>query len=630
MYYGKTHNGNQVSLETHCTIVRIPDSPDNVYFGHVTLEIIYNDSNGTEQKPKWHFGAKVINDFPQNLTHTFWKHSQQDVSFKHHDFVGKYGTFTHLRNNVQLSTIMRAHFTKCYEFFTTKKQWKQVWRDTDVIEGENADVLLDRLKQEKQARETFNFNFQLYEQQLEQFKEREHSRKLQELAQARAQEQRELQEKAGLVAAVQLQEQFYREEHERQQLPQQQEQEPGALFKEWMEQSNSANSSVLQKNKIEEQATADRLFYLQEQTRIEEEARKAKEETRKEEEEKRQARLLSIRQHNLLTKQQQEKLEQEQKDRHKEEESAYLEKQFERSKVERYLQSIEQKETIISKMEKSLKSLNLMSEYDYNLTQKLSEIYNSHIIELSSRIEGIRSNESLNITDKQEFLDILEKKREYTLYLLHVVSSKGRAYKLYLKIQEIEDFYTRNIVFTEKDLKTLRYKDEDKGKLQLTRRFLIKYYQQYEDLDSDSQSLRDEEHQHIRDQLEELSTNLVNHRKRLTELCTEEAPFIIEYYRINYNIFDEDDEFIISQIRILIPFLDKEMANDIVKRARQTNGGRLTTKYIIENKFPEGFYILDSINNERLLDLFPARRIMVNEYKRQLRMLKLFDHGSFS
>ena len=601
-----------------------------MYFGHVTLEITYNDVNGKEVKLKWHYGAKVINDFPDNLIHKFWKRKEQDNSFSHNDFVSRHGKFTHLPDNLRLSTIMKKHFINCYEFFRTKNQWKQVWDDTDVIENEDADDLLNRLKQEKKARETFNF--QLYEQHLEQFKEREHSRKLQELEEARAQIERELQEKAGLVAAVQLQEQFYREEHERQQLPQQQEQEPGALFKEWMEKSISANSSVLQKLINEEQATADRLFSLQEQTRIEEQARKAKEEATKAEEEERQARFLSAREYKLWKKRQQEKLEKEQKDRQEEEQSAYLEKQFERSKVERYLQSIEQKERLFSNIEKDLKSLNLMSKDAYNLIQQLSKIYDSHIIELSSRIEGIRSNESLNITDKQEFLDILEKKREYTEYLLHVVSSKGRAYKLYLEIQEIKDYYYNSIVYTEENLKTLRYKDKDKGKLQLTRRFLIKYYQKYEDLDSDSKSLRNEERIHIRDQLEKLSS-LVNHRKRLTELCTEEAPFIIEYYRKhNDYIFDEDedDEFIISQIRILIPFLDKEMANDIVERARETNGGNLTTKYIIENKFPEGFYILDLINNERLLDLFPARRIMVNEYKRQLRMLKLFDYGSFS
>ena len=611
MYYGKTHHdGTQVLLETHCTIVRIPDSPDNVYFGHVTLEITYNDSNGKEQKPKWHFGAKVINDFPKKLKHTFWKHSQQEDSFYHHDFVGKYGTFTTLDNNVQLSDIMSAHFTKCYEFFTTKKRWKQVWQATDVIENENANDLLNRLKQQKQARETIDF--QMYEKRLEQFKEREHHRKVQAREEAQAEIERELQEKAGLDAAVQLQEQIdreYREDRERQ-LPQEQEpRQPLALFHEWTEKSKSEDSSTLQKKIKEQQDAANRLLSLQKQTRKEQEARKAEEEARKAEEEARKARLLRIRQHNLLTKQQQEKLEKEQKDRQEEVNSAFLEKEFQKNKVK----SIEQKETVFSEMEELLKRFNLMSEDAYILIQQLSKIYDSHIIELSSKIEGIHSNESLNSTDKQEFLDILEKKREDTEYLLDVVSSKGRAYKLYLKIQEIERDYRRSIIPTEKNLKTLRYEDE--YKVQLTRRFLINYYQKYEDLDSDSQSLRNEERIHIRDKLEKLS-KLVNHRKRLTELCTEEAPFIIEYYRIHYDIFDEDDEFIIRQIRILIPFLDKEMANDIVERARRKNGGILTTKYIIENNFPEGFYILDPSENERLLDLFPARRIMVNQYNR--------------
>ena len=54
-------------LETHCTIVRVKDSPENVYFGHVTLRIFNEYDEYT-----WHHGAPVFGEIPNKLDHIYW------------------------------------------------------------------------------------------------------------------------------------------------------------------------------------------------------------------------------------------------------------------------------------------------------------------------------------------------------------------------------------------------------------------------------------------------------------------------------------------------------------------------------------------------------------------------------
>ena len=77
VHQGFSSDSRPMKLETHCTIIRVKDSPENVYFGHVTLVI----SNNFGKKYKWHYGAEVVNKkIPKNLNHVFWYYKNKEYN----------------------------------------------------------------------------------------------------------------------------------------------------------------------------------------------------------------------------------------------------------------------------------------------------------------------------------------------------------------------------------------------------------------------------------------------------------------------------------------------------------------------------------------------------------------------
>ena len=149
--YGKDQDGINWTLETHCTIIRFKDSPEDVYFGHVTLKI-YNDVESAEVYT-WRYGAKVTGDIPKNLNHKFWFIKNDPRSTK----VSKFANFDDISSETLLSDIMKDHLDKCSKFFKEKSEKKkiwenQVWYPTDLIGKEKATDVLERIKKIKEER----------------------------------------------------------------------------------------------------------------------------------------------------------------------------------------------------------------------------------------------------------------------------------------------------------------------------------------------------------------------------------------------------------------------------------------------------------------------------------------------
>ena len=144
-----TFEGKQVKLETHCTILRLKNSSEDLYFGHVTLVITYPD-----KIYRWHYGVKVDDKLPETLNHEFWQPKENNPHYSEKKLVREFGTFTNIPNNIRLSDMMESHFKDCITFFYQQPNWpvNQIW-DKDSVnrlgdKGEIATETLQRLMEE--------------------------------------------------------------------------------------------------------------------------------------------------------------------------------------------------------------------------------------------------------------------------------------------------------------------------------------------------------------------------------------------------------------------------------------------------------------------------------------------------
>ena len=165
VHVGTNKNGNTVLLETHCTIVRLLDSQENVYFGHVTLVITDETEN------RWHYGIFVSSEkkkLPRKLEHEFWnsKHNTH-TKVPESTFVKEFGDFKTITDDIKLSDMMKRHFDRCFTFFN-RAQWpNQVWNKDDRIGSESAVQLVNRLRKQKQdiEKKKSDFSYQSYKEQ---------------------------------------------------------------------------------------------------------------------------------------------------------------------------------------------------------------------------------------------------------------------------------------------------------------------------------------------------------------------------------------------------------------------------------------------------------------------------------
>jgi hypothetical protein len=604
IYKGTNQDGQQLILETHCTIVRVSNSPENVYFGHVTLDIIYPD----DTKYKWHYGIKTSDQLPKNLNHEYWQTVFTGQTY--HDAgktkVSKIGNFPSISAYTTLLIMMKHHFIKCFDYFTQKSQWdKQIWYKRDVVGDEDADTVFDRLKQENDKRQPVDFAY--YEGIWSKIKKTEQTKKDQE----RKRQERELRElerrdqqerEQELREQRELQElQELRERREREQLGKPMTQQ----HMDHIQHQRTLEDEKSQEYRIEEQTRKEIAEHLA-QENLEAENAKRRNKALKEEEKKNE-KLRVLRQRAYDYRQKQNKLNEDkyEEDRIEQQDSEYFKKYLEEQEarkkqeakqiekeqqIDTYLKEVETKERKVLEIEEKLKEVDLMSSKAISIRQFLSKRYKKTIENFNKIIVIAENDKDLNTETKSTFLNILKEKLEVTEKRVHLLNQKELAYVLNIRIQKIEDHYKNVIAPTEKKLQTLKYEEGS-----IWRRFLINYYRTtYEDRDSEYKSIisktrrdvSDEEYINIVDKLIKLDS-LIKSRERLEELCKLETPLIIDYYKLYDDDGNEDDDFIISQLFILHPsFFTEGMAKVFVERARKENNGILSTKYFIKF-FPE-------------------------------------------
>lgn len=641
IYKGKNQDGQQVILETHCTIVRVSNSPENVYFGHVTLEISYLH---IDTKYKWHYGIKTFDQLPEKLKSEFWQPRTQTYRTPYSN-VSKYGAFSDIKPTTTLADMMMHHFIKCFDYFTKKSQWdKQIWYKKDLVGDEAADTVLGRLKQENDIRQSVNVEY--YEEKWSKFKETEQKRKEQE----RELQERELQERERERRERQERERRERErqERERERERQANEQPLSQSYIDHLQHKRDNEDKESEEYRIKEQARKENAAILAKENLEAENTIRAQKALK--EEEKKNVKLRALEQRAYIYRGKQNKLNETKYEqaRREQEDSEFFLNYLEQARKEReessrqtsdagqrkkltkkeltiqrekeehintYLKKRETEERIVLQIEEKLKKFSLMSQDAYDIRKSLSKIYNSTIENVNRNIDTAENDKDLNTENKSKFLKILKNKIKDTEKLLHLLHQKDLAYDLNLRIQKIEDHYNNIIAPTEKKLKTLKY-EEGSG----LRRFLINYYRNYEDSDSEYKSIisetrrgvSEEEYINIRNKLIKLVL-LINHRERLEELCKLETPLIIDYYKFYDDSGDEDNEFIISQLFILHPsFFTKDLAEAFVAEARKKNKGILSTKYFIEF-FPKGF-TMDSKSFNQALAIFKDRTF-INHFK---------------
>ena len=171
-------DGTTWTLETHCTIVRVQNIPENLYFGHVTLKM----SSQYGEENIWHYGVPVLGAIPTDLKHNFWTGNPQTLK------ISDFAYFDDIPGDTLLSDIMIDHLDQCSKYFKKQAQWKnQVWYDTDTIgsDKEKATDVLERIKKIQQERLRFLDPSKAAAQHQELIKEKEEKeaeelRKLQE------------------------------------------------------------------------------------------------------------------------------------------------------------------------------------------------------------------------------------------------------------------------------------------------------------------------------------------------------------------------------------------------------------------------------------------------------------------
>ena len=165
-------------------------------------------------------------------------------------------------------------------------------------------------------------------------------------------------------------------------------------------------------------------------------------------------------------------------------------------------------------------------------------------------------------------------------------------YKDYITfiIYDWEEYYNQIIVTIEEKLRTLKPDEIDAIK---ERRSLIIYYRdEYEasSLDLNQELLSEEDYNNISRQLKDLNER-VNAEERLKDLFEVEARYLNQFYASQDDNFDESDEDIIENLRILKPkfFSTKNVAEQIIQNAKATEGKQFFSTKTILLMYPRLF-----------------------------------------
>jgi len=533
LFEGIDYIGTKWTLETHCTIVRVKDSPENVYFGHVTLKI-YNQYG---REYTWHHGALVLGDIPKNLNHTYWFFENKQFP-PEATTVSSFASFKGIEDDKLLSEIMKEHINRCAKFFKTKHQWEnQVWYPDDVIgtDKEKATEVVERIIKIKKARETTpNTSSSRLEKDLDEQRqqiinlEREaaYSREREALAEIVRLEEANLekQAKAGENTAKELQIQDQKVLEERQKWIEE-------IRKRTLADAEQANLIAQKTKKQNELAAAAELAAKRAAAEL------VAAETKRKEDLKNEKAIQA-----LIKKQALEQKTLAQTETEKELEKILQEKrQTSKEKVEKFLQKIEDNEDI-----KSMK-INLdIAETEDDKSEDSFKYRDSLIKEYNKLILYI--NDNMNVIEKEVGIYLNEKEKKATLRSIQNIKetlfkSKNEVYKrnILRDIERWQLLYTDSTRKKEKNLLKnilqngynyyyLHNLDDINGLIEFYTRYKPKL-KEWSSLDLDGLSLKDSKQ--IRSAISILNT-MVNPELHLEKLYTlRELKNTIDFYMEN-------------------------------------------------------------------------------------------------
>jgi hypothetical protein len=592
-----------IKLETHCTIVRVKDSPENVYFGHVTLVI----SNNFGTKYKWHYGAEVVNKkIPKDLKHVFWYYDNKQFSPETTN-VNYFADFPTIPDNTTLAEIMKYHFKKCVTFFKTKTQWpNQVWYPNDKIkinsEIEIATDLVDRLIQMKNERKKIDYATFATGQREERKAERKAVKEI------KRQEKQEKQEQAKKAVELAIQQELARKADQPTQEPnymseeirtEAERQEKDRRAREVEQNEKNRQLELIRKDKIESEKLAEQQEKeRQEKLNFETQTKKnptlvSKKSIEREKKRKALEALEAKRIAELETKHADEKaLEealaealaekskkaQEKKESEQRSTSILHDKAKTRleiqvkNKVKYFLEEIKEQQKDINNMEKQLeKEKDPISDNSFNLRYELYDRYNSLLEHIKNTMIDLENeiNTYLKDPDKMNILQKISEQKKDLEARLALILKKYITFLLF----DWKQYYSQIIVPIEERLRTF---DPDQKDASETRRSLIEYYRdeyKVNSLELTLETLSEEDSNNISREIINLN-ELVKSEERLKDLYKVEAGYLIRVYATQDDNFNESDEDIIENFRILKPEFNTNYVEQIVKKAKEKSADK--------------------------------------------------------
>jgi len=541
IHKGKDKHGDIVLLETHCTIVRVFQSPENVYFGHVTLVITPNNS----VEYKWHYGVEIYNNLPKTLTHNFWQPADNPYSYENN--VNIFGYFDHIPKDITLEDMMLSHFNDCFEVFD-KQQWsKQIWNDYTPIGDEDPTTLLERLHQEHLKRNNVGFLTRLQKRVQTEAEEKQKQEDIQ-----RRQEQIAKTVKkrtSSLSEAIRLelsntQPKIKKEQRQSRVRPVLTEAEIGKRTEQSQRDREMAKEQPSQQlpRVVKEQPSQQQPRVVKEQPRV-----VKKKDSEEEEDED----------YGMTPNQ----FESESQPQVQHQPPKLTMGEFRQIKRFQEIQDdLEKEKTIFSDLEQELDSLIPISEKGMETIDYLIREYEEYLEQINSYLTELTENKSRNIKVK-----LAKDATIYEIARFENLNIKDRLKNLRIKEEKIELFLERS---TQEYVDKINDKQEsllndDPTKASSTRRYLINeyrtYFLLYKDMISYGENLSEKDKQKYYEQISDINQKL-QAEDNLKFLVAKEKSYLIEYYR-DKDISNEKDDIIIENLMI-IKALELEYTKD--------------------------------------------------------------------
>ena len=528
IHKGTDNDGDAVLLETHCTIVRVFQSPENVYFGHVTLVITLNNS----KEYKWHYGIEIHNNLPETLTHNFWQPADNTYSYKNN--VNSFGYFDHIPEDITLEDMMLSHFNDCFEVFD-KQQWsKQIWNDYTPIDEEDPNTLLQRLHQEHLKRNNVGFLTRVQKRAL---KDAEEKQKQEDIQRRQEQIAKTVKKRtSSLSEAIRLelsntQPKIKKEQRQSRVRPVLTEEEIGKRTEQSQRDREMAKLQPSQ-----QQPRVVKVQPSKQQPRVVKKKDSDEEDEEDEEYEEYEDYAIIPNQSESQPQHQPPKL-----------------KVGEFKQIRRFKEiqdDLEKEITNFYDLERDLNTMIPISEEGIELRDFLMREYSEYVNKINSYLTEVRKNKSSNIEVKLE--------QDATIYAIARIENlniKDRLKNLRIKDEKIELFLRRNsqkyVDFINDIQKSLL--DDDPKEASSTRRYLIDeyrtYFLLYKDMISYGENLSEKDKQKYYDQISDINQKLQAEDNLKLLLATEKS-YLIEYYR-DKDIINEEDNIIIENLLII-------------------------------------------------------------------------------